>query len=351
MLENVSLRDRTAGVIVRRNMAGTVDLARRLQPDAQRLLVVAGVSEVDKDIANEARKALATLPESLKVEYVLGLPQTELMELMAREPASSIVLYLTQFRDREGRPYTSRDVLRAMSAVSPAPIYSFGDTYLGYGIAAGIVEPFHSRGLVIAERLLQLAAGASIPVFSEVPDQCAADARALRKWSLDVRRLPEGCEIRFAGFSVWREYRWQILGTLAVVLFQAAMITWLLFERRRRILAAVQMGRAKVETGQYRESLAHLVRVHTVGEMSTAITHEINQPLVAIKNYAFAARRRLAGGGAQEAAKVEKLAGQDRGAGLPRGDVLHSRGPWSINTTPKPPLCKLATWSPTPCRW
>ena len=84
-----------------------------------------GCPKYDKDIANEARKALATLPELLKVEYVLGLPQTELMELMAREPASSIVLYLTQFRDREGRPYTSRDVLRAMSAVSPAPIYSF----------------------------------------------------------------------------------------------------------------------------------------------------------------------------------------------------------------------------------
>ena len=350
MLENVSLRDRTAGVIVRRNMAGTVDLARRLQPDAQRLLVVAGVSEVDKDIANEARKALATLPESLKVEYVLGLPQTELMELMAREPASSIVLYLTQFRDREGRPYTSRDVLRAMSAVSPAPIYSFGDTYLGYGIAAGIVEPFHSRGLVIAERLLQLAAGASIPVFSEVPDQCAADARALRKWSLDVRRLPEGCEIRFAGFSVWREYRWQILGTLAVVLFQAAMITWLLFERRRRILAAVQMGRAKVETA----SIAKASRIWCAFTRSAKCPRRSPTKSTSRSLPSRITRSRRVGGSRGRSSGSRqggRLAGQDRGAGLPRGRCAPFPEGHGQEPRPKPPLCKLATWSPTPCRW
>ena len=281
-LENVSLRDRTAGVIVRRNMGGTVDLARRLQPDARRLLVVSGVAELDKEVANEARKALATLPESLKVEYVLGLPQTELMELMAREPASSIVLYLTQFRDRDGRPYATRDVLSAISAVSPAPIYSISDTYLGYGVAAGIVESFHSRGIVIAERLLQLAAGAPIPVFSDVPDQCAADARALRRWSLDERNLPEGCEVRFREFSIWREYRWPILGTLAVVLFQAALIAWLLFEHQGRRVAEQELRRRLLE-------VIHLNRAATASGLSASVAHDLNQPLGAILSNAEAA--------------------------------------------------------------
>ena len=82
------------------------------------------------------------------------------------------------------------------------------------------------------------------------------------------------------------------------------------------------MGRARIETGQYRESLAHLVRVHTVGEMSTAIAHEINQPLVAIKNYALAARRRLAG--TADTAKVEELLDKIGGQASRAGDVLHT---------------------------
>ena len=103
----------------------------------------------------------------------------------------------------------------------------------------------------------------------------------------------EGCEILFPERSLWREYRWQILGAIAVLLFQTALIGGLLIERERRQRATAQAGKATEESGQHRENLAHLVRVHTVCEMSTAIAHEINQPLAAIKNYAFAAQRWL----------------------------------------------------------
>ena len=51
---------------------------------------------------------------------------------------------------------------------------------------------------------------------------------------------------------------------------------------------------AEVEAAHWRERLAHLVRVHTAGEMSVALAPEITQPLGAIENYALAARRRAA---------------------------------------------------------
>jgi PAS domain S-box-containing protein len=50
---------------------------------------------------------------------------------------------------------------------------------------------------------------------------------------------------------------------------------------------------AEAEAVHFRERLAHLVRVHTVGEMSAALAHEVTQPLAAIQNYALAARRRI----------------------------------------------------------
>ena len=49
---------------------------------------------------------------------------------------------------------------------------------------------------------------------------------------------------------------------------------------------------ADTESARWRERLVHLVRLHTAGEMSVALAHEITQPLGAIKNYALAARRR-----------------------------------------------------------
>ena len=94
-------------------------------------------------------------------------------------------------------------------------------------------------------------------------------------------------------------------------------------ERYRRRRAAEQAGEARAESGQYRESLAHLVRVHMVGEMSTAITHEVNQPLAAIKNYAFAARLRLSGRSA-DPTKVGELLDKIEEQASRAGDVLHS---------------------------
>ncbi len=85
---------------------------------------------------------------------------------------------------------------------------------------------------------------------------------------------------------------------------------------------ALQMRDARSETAQYRERLAHLVRVHTVGEMSAAIAHEVNQPLVAIENYALAVRRRLAGEGATENVKLAELLEKIGQQAARAGDVL-----------------------------
>jgi len=63
---------------------------------------------------------------------------------------------------------------------------------------------------------------------------------------------------------------------------------------------------AEAEAALWRERLAHVMRVHTVGELSTALAHEITQPLGAIENYALAARHR-AGAAVPDVAKLIEL--------------------------------------------
>jgi signal transduction histidine kinase len=47
---------------------------------------------------------------------------------------------------------------------------------------------------------------------------------------------------------------------------------------------------------QHQAELAHVLRLHTMGEMAAALAHEINQPLCAITNYAQGGVQRLRGG-------------------------------------------------------
>jgi signal transduction histidine kinase len=78
--------------------------------------------------------------------------------------------------------------------------------------------------------------------------------------------------------------------------------------------AEEEARRATLEAAEHRERLAHLARVDAVGAMSAAIAHEVNQPLAAIRNYALAGQRRLAGEGPADRARLtallEKIADQ-----------------------------------------
>jgi C4-dicarboxylate-specific signal transduction histidine kinase len=145
----------------------------------------------------------------------------------------------------------------------------------------------------------------------------------MQRWGLHEGNLPPGTIVLNKQPTLWDRYRWQILGALAVLLLQTTLIAGLLIERERRRRAAARAETATAESVQYRENLAHLARVHTVGEMSTAIAHEVNQPLAAIKNYAFAARLRLAGDFG-DPAKIEELLDKIEAQASRAGDVLHS---------------------------
>jgi C4-dicarboxylate-specific signal transduction histidine kinase len=61
--------------------------------------------------------------------------------------------------------------------------------------------------------------------------------------------------------------------------------------------SAIGRQRAELREEQLRSELAHTMRVATLGEMATALAHELNQPLAAILSNAQAARRFLATGG------------------------------------------------------
>jgi len=54
--------------------------------------------------------------------------------------------------------------------------------------------------------------------------------------------------------------------------------------------------KAEFEAQQHRDELAHVTRVAAMGELTSSIAHELNQPLAAIRNYANAAKRFLSQG-------------------------------------------------------
>ena len=245
------------------------------------------MSPLDLELERRARQIVPTMAGAAQVEFLSGWPLPDLVTRIAAEPADTIVLYLTQFRDRDGRPYVPREVLHAITTASPAPVYGLFETYIGFGIAAGNMEFYEDRGRLVGQLVRDAiadrpAAPAPGGAVSSVPSRCVVDARALLHWSLDVRRLPEGCDIRFADHPYWREHFWQLVAILAVIAAQTLLIGALLIQRRRR-----QIVEEKLRLQLAQE--IHLHRSATAGALSASIAHELNQPLGAILSNAEAA--------------------------------------------------------------
>jgi len=80
-----------------------------------------------------------------------------------------------------------------------------------------------------------------------------------------------------------------------------------------------EVRRSESRTQQLQSELAHISRLSALGEMGSALAHELNQPLAAVANYITGSRRLLADAPGATAAKVdgalERAAGQVMRAG------------------------------------
>jgi hypothetical protein len=81
----------------------------------------------------------------------------ELQQRLRRLPGRSIVLYLSFFKDAQGRAFlNASEALPMVTAASSAPVFWISDTYLGHGIVGGFVVSFEEQGKITSRDVLEI---------------------------------------------------------------------------------------------------------------------------------------------------------------------------------------------------
>ena len=114
LVSNVELPPRplpsdVIGILDRFDLVKTLDMARRLQPHADRVVIVTGADAFDKMWEDIARREVPTNATDLQVDHLSGLPLSELLETVARLPRDTIVLFLSVMRDGAGQTFRPPD--------------------------------------------------------------------------------------------------------------------------------------------------------------------------------------------------------------------------------------------------
>ena len=273
------------GVILQLDVQGTLMLAKRLQPDLRKVVVIGGKSESDQRTLARIQKATAESPGRLSFEFWTNQPFSEIQTNAKAIPSNSAILLSTIFEDGAGQTVYMTHAARMLSPPASAPVYSVSQGAIGSGALGGAVVDPRGLGTQAARLGLEMLKGEATdrPAVVQSTDSIlTVDWAVLERWHIDPDLLPKECAIANREPSIWEEHKVLIGAGLAVILAQALTIAALVAQHLRR-------RRAEAEILRQRDELAHVTRVSTMGQLASSLAHEINQPLGAILRNAEAA--------------------------------------------------------------
>lgn len=277
-----TLTDNDAVVAVAIDYLAAFENILRVLPRTKSVTVVTGNSPIEKYWKDEIGKQVAPLTNRIALNWTDDLSFEDILKRAAALPPQMAIFWELMVVDAAGVPHEEATALKRLHAAANAPIFSYTDAFFGGEIVGGPHVPVLDVGQQTAKTAMRILGGEKASDIKALPIGMGTpkfDWREMQRWGIGASSLPPGSEIHFREPSAWERYRWQIIGVLAALLVQTALISGLLYERHRR-------HTAELEARERMAELAHMNR-HTVASgMSAAITHELNQPLGAILNNA-----------------------------------------------------------------
>ena len=245
--------DNITGIMESVDIAGTVAVAQKLQPQAKELLVVSDQSLFGQQARQLLEQSPAIRNSQLTITYLHNLPLPDILARLAAASTDSIVLNLPFHRDAAGKQYQSDEVTARISAASNAPVYTLWDHDMEHGVVGGHIVSGYSQGQTAANLALQLLQGvpaASLPIITDSPRAYLFDYRQLQRFHLASAALPPESEFLHKPLSFYEQYQSLVLSTLLVfaLLIMAVLTLWHLNVSRRRELEAVQKLALVVES-------------------------------------------------------------------------------------------------------
>lgn len=273
-----ALSDNDTVVAVAHDFPRSFEEILRVLPNTKRILVVNGASPNERFWLGEMRKDARPFENKVVFIWSDEMSFEHILETSAALPTNSAIFWHLMNVDATGVAYEGDSALRKLHAVANAPIFSYDDGFFGREIVGGPMYSVSEISRLTATIAVRILGGEKPKNLRPAAVRYAApkfDWREMQRWGISESNLPPGSQVLFRQPGIWGKYSWPLSLVAIVILIQGILISGLLNERHRRRLA-------EVESRQRLAELAHINRYSTVGELTTSIAHELNQPLGAI---------------------------------------------------------------------
>jgi PAS domain S-box-containing protein len=222
-----------------------VDLALRLQPGTQHVVVVGGTAAFDQQIEAVVRQQLRPYEGQLDVSYLTDIDMPGLLQRLKHLPDHTIILLTSFSQDAAGTRFISGSQAASLVVgAANAPVFSLYDVFLNHGEVGGRVSSLLRDGEMAGRMALRALNGEKTQDISVAtsPPVDLFDWRALQRWGLKESNLPPGSTVLNRQPSLWESFRRYVIGGMTLILAEALLISGLLWQRTRRKAAETKLA-------------------------------------------------------------------------------------------------------------
>ncbi len=272
----------------------TMRHAFELFPDRKHVYIISGVSKLDIFYSSLIRQSKKEFEPAYNFKFVPEMSFDSTIRFVRTIPPNSIVLVPSYLQDATKVNFSTPEVMGIISQNSRAPVM-LGITDGGFddrgGGIGGYLFSYINLGKEIgrvANEIINGKKADQIPVNNNVYYQHIYDWKELKKWNLTESKLIPADSIFYnKEISFYELYKWQILGVILFMISQTLLIAYLfrLNKRQRAINVKIQV------TERMHRKLEHSDRLSKMSILTASLSHELFQPLAAIRITAQAGKQ------------------------------------------------------------
>jgi len=212
------------------SLSGTVELAQKLKPDAERVIAL-----VDSTITGQAVKKEYDLLDDNSDDLVFEsfdlseMTYEELQSLLSYTTEKDILLLIAVRRDMTGEVVSFRDGLDIIFAATGQPVFCLYDFGLDEGLIGGEVVSFKEQGQRAGEIALEILSGEKISNINLVENSHMKilNYNLIEKYNLSTDNLPDDVIFINKEESVLKKYLPYIVGGIIIIVLQGLLIFYL----------------------------------------------------------------------------------------------------------------------------
>lgn len=249
-----------AGVIEKLSLEKNIELGLQLFPDARKVVAI-----LDNSITGEAERKnyydIEELYPNLDFQEINTsiLTTAQIRQALYSVKKDSILIYIVMTEDVTGKTYSDQESITLITGCSKVPVFRMVEAGIGDGLIGGNVVSMYKSGEMAAQLAMDFIKGKKFGSdrIKESPNIYCIDADIMKKYELDLAKLPEETEILNEPTSFAERNKEALVPGMVLIGILVLVMLWFFIDnqRRRKLMKELEEARRIMESASQHDFL------------------------------------------------------------------------------------------------